>query len=189
MSEPQDLRGPILITALAMLALDALIVFLMAGGLRRFGRAGRPAAAAVALVILGAALVASPQAFAQDSKEQQTLKSTLETRLAYVITGDPEVDRDLREEGPVLVGDVELEPVVARDEGPLEEVAHPAVTVGQGLGHTHRAALAQAQSRERDADTGRRHPTFRVEDVGADRRSLLAGLGGHAILPPWARYG
>jgi hypothetical protein len=93
MSEPQDLRGPILITALALLALDALIVFLMAGGLRRFSRPGRPAAAAVALALLAAGLMASPQTFAQDSKEQQALKSTLETRLAYVITGDAEVDR------------------------------------------------------------------------------------------------
>jgi hypothetical protein len=93
MSEPQDLRGPILITALALLALDALIVFLMAGGMRRFSRPGRPAAAAVALALLAAGLMASPQTFAQDSKEQQALKSTLETRLAYVITGDAEVDR------------------------------------------------------------------------------------------------
>ena len=93
MTEPQDLRGPILITALALLAIDALIVFLMAGGLRRFGRAGRPAAAAVVLAILAATLAAPPRAFAQDQAEQQALKSTLETRLAYVITGDAEVDR------------------------------------------------------------------------------------------------
>ena len=66
MSEPQDLRGPILLAALAMLALDALIVFLLAGGLRRFSRAGRPAAAALALAILGAALTVPPHAFAQD---------------------------------------------------------------------------------------------------------------------------
>ena len=94
MSEPQDLRGPILIAALALLALDALIVFLMAGGLRRFWRPGRPAAAAVVLAILAAGLMASPRSFAQSEKEQQALKSTLETRLAYVITGDAEVDRD-----------------------------------------------------------------------------------------------
>ena len=61
MSEPQDLRGPILIAALALLALDALIVFLMAGGLRRFSRPGRPAAAAVVLAILAAGLMASPR--------------------------------------------------------------------------------------------------------------------------------
>ena len=41
MSEPQDLRGPILMAALAMLALDALIVFLLAGGLRQL-RPPRP---------------------------------------------------------------------------------------------------------------------------------------------------
>ena len=129
MSEPEDLRGPILLTALALLALDALIVFLLAGGLRRFTRPGRPAAAAVALAILAAGLVISPRAFAQDQTpghgriegifgpgktaeaisppgtvtpsqnraspqdEEQALKSTLETRLAYVITGDAEVDR------------------------------------------------------------------------------------------------
>jgi len=38
-------------------------------------------------------LMASPRAFAQTEAEQQALKSTLETRLAYVITGDAEVDR------------------------------------------------------------------------------------------------
>ncbi len=92
MSEPEDLRGPILLTALALLALDALIVFLMAGGLRKFTRPGRPAAAALAVAILAAGLLMSPHAFAQ-SNEEQAVKSTLETRLAYVITGDAEVDR------------------------------------------------------------------------------------------------
>ncbi len=92
MSEPQDLRGPILLAALAMLALDALIVFLLAGGLRRFARPGRPAAAALILVILGATFALPPRAYAQSS-EEQALRSTLETRLAYVITGDAEVDR------------------------------------------------------------------------------------------------
>jgi hypothetical protein len=93
MSEPEDLRGPILLAALALLALDALVVFLLAGGIGQFTRRRRPAtAAAFALFILGAALLASPHAFAQTSDEQ-ALKSTLETRLAYVITGDAEVDR------------------------------------------------------------------------------------------------
>src|SRR5205814_7001296 len=39
-----------------------------------------------------AALLASPPASAQTS-DDQALKSTLETRLAYVVTGDAEVDR------------------------------------------------------------------------------------------------
>jgi hypothetical protein len=97
MSEPQDLRGPILLAALALLLLDGLIVFLLAGGIRQLLRPRRPAAAAmiaiaVAISLLGLALTAAPRASAQTSDEQAT-KSTLETRLAYVITGDAEVDR------------------------------------------------------------------------------------------------
>src|SRR5215468_4017826 len=92
MSEPEDLRGPILLGALALLALDALVVFLLAGGIGQLLRRRRPAATALAIAIFAAALVASPRAFAQSSDEQ-ALRSTLETRLAYVITGDAEVDR------------------------------------------------------------------------------------------------
>ena len=92
MSEPEDLRGPILLGALALLALDALVVFLLAGGIGQLLRRRRPAATALALAIFAAALMASPRAFAQSSDEQ-ALRSTLETRLAYVITGDAEVDR------------------------------------------------------------------------------------------------
>src|SRR5262249_28658990 len=97
--EPQDLRGPILIAALALLALDALVVFLLAGGLRPPLRP-RPAAAMLAMAILAGALFASAHAFAQSqaparatSSDEQALRSTLETRLAYVIIGDAEVDR------------------------------------------------------------------------------------------------
>jgi hypothetical protein len=116
MSEPEDLRGPILLAALAMLAIDAIVVFLLAGGISQLMRRRRPAAAALALVVLGAALLASPQAFAQTTTppnrppvdaitkgpqrtppqapiDEQSVKSTLDTRLAYVITGDAEVDR------------------------------------------------------------------------------------------------
>src|SRR5207344_195897 len=46
---------------------------------------------ALALAIFAAALMASPRAFAQSS-DAQALRSTLETRLAYVVTGDAEVD-------------------------------------------------------------------------------------------------
>jgi hypothetical protein len=111
MSEPEDLRGPILLAALALLALDALVVFLLSGGIAQFTRRRRPAAAVLAVAVMAAALLAAPQAFAQNEgpgrsrvegprslaapaqSEQQALKSTLETRLAYVITGDAEVDR------------------------------------------------------------------------------------------------
>src|SRR5262245_23415978 len=98
MSEPEDLRGPILLLALALLALDAVIVFLMAGGVRQLTRR-RPATAVLAIAVLGAALLAAPYAFAQSqpqartSNDEQAMRSTLETRLAYIITGDAEVDR------------------------------------------------------------------------------------------------
>src|SRR5215468_6131636 len=42
MSEPEDLRGPILLAALALLALDALVVFLLSGGIAQFTRRRRP---------------------------------------------------------------------------------------------------------------------------------------------------
>jgi hypothetical protein len=97
-SEPRDLRGPILLAALGLLALDALVIFLLAGGIGQLVRRRRPAATALAIAIFAAALCAAPQAFAQSqtaatSADEQALKSTLETRLAYVITGDAEVDR------------------------------------------------------------------------------------------------
>jgi hypothetical protein len=93
LSEPQDLRGPILVTALALVALDALIVFLLAGGMGQLMRSRpRATAASLAALFLAAAFMLAPRAWAQTS-EEQALKSTLETRLAYVITGDAEVDR------------------------------------------------------------------------------------------------
>ena len=65
--EPQDLRGPVLLAALALLALDALVVFLLAGGIGQILRK-RPQRAAAALVLAGviAALTFGSQAFAQD---------------------------------------------------------------------------------------------------------------------------
>ena len=92
MSEPEDLRGPILLAALALLALDALVIFLLSGGMRQLLRRRRAVATALAIGILGSVLLGPPHAFAQ-SNDDQALKATLETRLAYVITGDAEVDR------------------------------------------------------------------------------------------------
>ena len=74
LSEPQDLRGPIMLAALAMLALDALIVFLLGGGISQLVRKrGRPAAAVLAIAVIGAALLAAPPARAQN--DEQAMKS------------------------------------------------------------------------------------------------------------------
>jgi hypothetical protein len=88
-SEPQDLRGPIFLAALALLLLDALVVFWLAGGLRRIlpQRRAPASAAAVAAVALTALMLS--QALAQNT---DIPRSALETKLAYVVTGDSEVD-------------------------------------------------------------------------------------------------
>jgi hypothetical protein len=92
MSEPQDLRGPVLLAALGLLALDALVVFWLAGGIKRMLRGQRrPATAALAIAVLGSTLLwRAPPAAAQD--DQTAMRATLQTRLAYVVTGNAEID-------------------------------------------------------------------------------------------------
>ena len=98
LSEPQDLRGPILLVAMLLLALDALVVFWLAGGIKQMLRPRRRVAAAViaGLAVLGAAMLAAPPAQAQASKAATAdapWKAALETRLAYIVTGNEDVDR------------------------------------------------------------------------------------------------
>jgi hypothetical protein len=89
-SEPLDLRGPIFLAALALVLLDSLIVLFLGGGIQRlFPRGSRAAAAlVVALALLPLAL---SQARAQDAKADVP-PAALQTRLAYVETGDSGVD-------------------------------------------------------------------------------------------------
>jgi hypothetical protein len=91
LAEPQDLRGPIFLAALALLVLDALVVFSLAGGIRRLLPARRIATALLlAAGLAAAAPLASPRAAPAD--DQTAMKSTVETKLAYVVTGDAEAD-------------------------------------------------------------------------------------------------
>lgn len=79
--------------------------------------------------------------------------------------GDPDVQGDASEERLLAAGGVELEAVITRGQRPLEEVADPAVGVGQGLGHPdRRGADVESEERHPDADGGR--AKLRVEDVG-----------------------
>jgi Domain of unknown function (DUF4159)/Aerotolerance regulator N-terminal len=93
-SEPQDLRGPIFLGALALLLIDALVVFWLAGGLYRLmPRRGVAASVVVAFVIASAALLFAGAAKAADpSAEAFAARASLETHLAYVVTGDAETD-------------------------------------------------------------------------------------------------
>jgi len=90
-SEPQDLRGPIFIAALALLLLDTLIVLFLGGGIQRL--VPRFSRAATASVILVAAFALTlGHASAQGIPKADVPQSALETKLAYVVTGNSEVD-------------------------------------------------------------------------------------------------
>jgi hypothetical protein len=91
--EPVDLRPGVLMGVFSLLLLDALIVFLLAGGIARLMR--RRAIAGLALVFL---LPVLGELNAQDGKQVTqaqinfALQATLQTRFAYVRTGNNEVD-------------------------------------------------------------------------------------------------
>jgi hypothetical protein len=94
----QALKGSFLAAALLLMILDALAV-LWLGGLfsRRPRRYGTSSAAAslAALAIAGGMLLAVPgHVFADDSKpgDQAAIDAISKTRIAYVITGDKEID-------------------------------------------------------------------------------------------------
>jgi hypothetical protein len=98
-TEPVDLRASLLSLVLALLMIDALIVFWLAGGMNRL--AGRRAAAAVLIGIAASLFAFAGNSDAQvlprnqpQENQNQTfeLRASLQTRLAYVITGDAEID-------------------------------------------------------------------------------------------------
>jgi hypothetical protein len=90
--EPQDLRGPVLLTALALLLLDTLIVLYLGGGVARLvPRLSR--ASAAGMIVLAVVALSLPRAGAADAvKNAAVPPAALETKLAYVITGNSEVD-------------------------------------------------------------------------------------------------
>ncbi len=91
--EPADLRGPVLMGALALLFLDALVVFWLSGGIARLLPRRRAAATVLAAGVLAAGLLAAPRpGLAQSQSDQFAINATVETHLAYVVTGNAEVD-------------------------------------------------------------------------------------------------
>jgi hypothetical protein len=96
MTEPQDLRAPVLLAALILLALDAVVVFWLAGGFKQMARRRQPQRVApgtfvLAFLVMGAALFSPAPVRAQN--DDAALKATISTRLAYIVSGDAEVDR------------------------------------------------------------------------------------------------
>ena len=102
--EPLDLRGPIFLAALALLVIDALVVIWLSGGLSITRSRRRAAAAAIALAFIGPLALPHGTALAQPAPAQRETQSlttqqqdfamtaTLQTHLAYVVTGDTNVD-------------------------------------------------------------------------------------------------
>jgi hypothetical protein len=104
-AEPRDLRGILLSMALALFLIDAIIVAVLGGGLAALLRRRRAATAALVAALASAALIAAPApSHAQAPKPQQTrpaanaaaddfaIKAASQTRLAYVVTGNADVD-------------------------------------------------------------------------------------------------
>ncbi|HLL26938.1 MAG TPA: DUF4159 domain-containing protein [Xanthobacteraceae bacterium] len=97
--EPVDLRAAALIGVLALLVADALIVFLLAGGWSRLNwrRAATVFAFAAALAAADAERASaqntiSPKAPPMTAADDFALRATTQTRLAYVISGDKDLD-------------------------------------------------------------------------------------------------
>jgi hypothetical protein len=103
--EPLDLRGPIFLAALALLLLDALIVISLSGGLASLLPRRRATAALLVAGLFGVLTLQNPAEAQQPAPQQQpalppltaqqedfAMKATLQTHLAYVVTGDASVD-------------------------------------------------------------------------------------------------
>ena len=89
-SEPRDLRGMLLSSALALFLIDAIIVALLGGGIASLLRR-RAAPAALLLALLLPLGLPSPTR-ADSTTDEFAIKATSQTRLAYVLTGNNDVD-------------------------------------------------------------------------------------------------
>ncbi|WP_213774437.1 DUF4159 domain-containing protein [Bradyrhizobium sp. dw_78] len=90
-SEPKDLRGILLSSSLALFLIDAIIVALLGAGLAALFRR-RTVSAAIAFAVLLSAMMAAPSPSRADEKDDFAIKATTQTRLAYVVTGNADVD-------------------------------------------------------------------------------------------------
>jgi hypothetical protein len=104
LKKPMALEPWLYLAAIGLFALDILAMLILSGGLR-FRR--RAVAASIAVLAAAALLSIAPgpvraqepalDAAATAAPEDFALKASLQTRLAYVVTGDPEIDRTSEE--------------------------------------------------------------------------------------------
>jgi hypothetical protein len=90
-AEPRDLRGILLSSSLALFLIDAIVVALLGGGIAALLRR-RAAPAALAFAFVLSTMLAAPQPSRADNTDDFAIKSVSQTRLAYVLTGNADVD-------------------------------------------------------------------------------------------------
>ena len=91
-AEPHDLRGILLSSALALFLADAVIVALLGGGMAMLLRRRAAQAALVVALALPTMAMAPSLSRADSASNEFATKATSQTRLAYVVTGNAEVD-------------------------------------------------------------------------------------------------
>jgi hypothetical protein len=89
-AEPRDLRGMLLSSSLALFLIDAIIVALLGGGIAALLR--RRAAPAALAMVFAVLTIATPAPSRAESSDDFAIKAVAQTRLAYVVTGNPDVD-------------------------------------------------------------------------------------------------
>jgi Domain of unknown function (DUF4159)/Aerotolerance regulator N-terminal len=93
-AEPRDLRGILLSSSLGLFLIDAVIVALLGGGIAALLRRRTvPAALAIALLL---AMMAAPLPSRANDNDDFAIKATSQTHLAYVVTGNADVDSIVR---------------------------------------------------------------------------------------------
>src|SRR3954470_19128619 len=96
-AEPQDLRGWLLSAALALFLIDAIIVAVLGGGLAALlRRRAAPAMIVFGLVLAGLASFVPTPSHADRASDDVAMKAVSQTRLAYVVTGNADVDSIVR---------------------------------------------------------------------------------------------
>jgi len=91
-AEPRDLRGILLSTALALFLIDAVIVALLGGGIAALLRRRRSVPAALAIALAVSMLAAQPSPSRAQGNDDFAIKAVAQTHLAYVVTGNADVD-------------------------------------------------------------------------------------------------
>jgi Domain of unknown function (DUF4159) len=93
-AETVDLRAPLFLLAVILLLVDTLASLWLSGHLGNLRGRMRRAGAAAALLLAAFAVGPVPEARAQDAKSAAAaaIEAALVTRLAYVVTGDAQID-------------------------------------------------------------------------------------------------